>query len=72
MGWGAQRLPRDTSHGLLNVLRSSPDRFVLATNNCALPRELGTLAAMIMFALIADAESLCDGTLGRDLRQKPE
>lgn len=60
---------RNTSHGLLDVLQSSPYRFSLATNNCAIPRELASLATMVMFALMADAESLCEGSLGRDFRQ---
>jgi hypothetical protein len=60
---------RNSAHGLLDSLREGDDRYILATNSGAIPWELATVATMVMFALVADAEALCDGSLGRDLRQ---
>jgi hypothetical protein len=56
------RAVRNSSHGLLDVLRASPDRFLLAMNTGGIPAELSALAPLLGLALLADAESLIDGT----------
>jgi hypothetical protein len=61
------RAVRNTSHGLLDILRSSPDRFLLATNSGSIPAELPALAPLLGLAILADVESLIDGTWRRKL-----
>lgn len=56
------RAVRNSSHGLLDVLREHEDRYLLATNTGDIPAELPALVAFIGIALIADAEGLIDGT----------
>jgi len=56
------RAVRNSSHGLLDVLRGHPDRFLLAANSGDMPAELAALAPLLALALLADAESLVDGT----------
>jgi hypothetical protein len=56
------RAVRNSSHGLLDILRDSPDRFLLATNTGGIPAELPALAPLICFGLVADAEGLIDGS----------
>jgi hypothetical protein len=56
------RAVRNSSHGLLDILRDSPDRYLLATNTGGIPPELPALAPLIAFGLVADAEGLVDGS----------
>jgi hypothetical protein len=62
------RAVRNSAHGLLSTLRQSPDRFLLATHTGDVPTEFTWLAATVMFALVADAERLVDGTWAAELR----
>jgi hypothetical protein len=61
------RAVRNSSHGLLDVLRGHPDRFLLAINTDGIPAELPALAPLLGLALLADAESLIDGSWRRKL-----
>ncbi|MGB7160165.1 MAG: hypothetical protein WBD40_19010 [Tepidisphaeraceae bacterium] len=61
------RAVRNSSHGLLEMLREGDDRYLLATNTGDIPQELTEVAALVMFGLIADAEKLCDGTWAKTL-----
>jgi hypothetical protein len=56
------RAVRNSSHGLLELLRDHPDRFLLAMNTGGIPAELPALAPLLGLALLADAESLIDGS----------
>jgi hypothetical protein len=59
------RTIRNSAHGLIEQLES-PDRHrernLIATHTGKLPAVLPDLAALIGFALVADADALCDGT----------
>jgi hypothetical protein len=65
------RAVRNSSHGLLDILRDGPDRFLLGMNTGGIPAELPALAPLIGFALLADAESLVDDTWRRKLVEHP-
>jgi hypothetical protein len=56
------RAVRNSSHGLLEVLRDHPHRFYLAINTGGIPAELPALAPLLGLALLADTESLIDGS----------
>jgi hypothetical protein len=56
------RAVRNSSYGLLDVLRDHPHRFYLAMNTGGIPAELPALAPLLGLALLADVESLIDGT----------
>jgi len=56
------RAVRNSSHGLLDLLRESSDRFLLAINTGDIPAELTALAPLIALGLLADANGLIDGT----------
>jgi hypothetical protein len=56
------RAVRNSSHGLLEILRKGDDRFLLAANTGGIPVELAALAPLIGLGLIADAEGLIDGS----------
>lgn len=56
------RAVRNSSHGLQQILREHPDRFLLAANTGDMPAELASLVPLIALALLADAENLIDGT----------
>ena len=56
------RAVRNSSHGLLDVLRDHSDRFLLAMNTGGIPAELPALAPLLGLAVLADAESLIDGS----------
>lgn len=64
------RAIRNSAHGLVEQLESpvrQKERHLIATHKGTLPVVLPDLAALIAFALVADAERLCDGTwLTRD------
>ena len=62
------RAVRNSAHGLLHSLTQGDQRFLLATNSCAIPGELSDLAVMVMFTLVSGAEALCDGTWAQRLR----
>jgi len=64
------RAVRNSSHGLLDVLRDHPDRYLLATNTGGIPAEFPALVALIGIALIADVEGLIDGTARQRLQGK--
>jgi len=51
------RAIRNSAHGFLEQVKGD-DRYLIATHDGHLPRPLGDLAALIMFALIADADRL--------------
>jgi hypothetical protein len=54
------RAVRNSSHGLLDVLRTSDDRFLLAANADGIPAELPALAPLIALGLFADIEGVTD------------
>jgi hypothetical protein len=56
------RAIRNSSHGLLEMLREGDDRFLLATNTAGVPAELTALAPLIALSLVADTPALLDGT----------
>jgi hypothetical protein len=56
------RAVRNSSHGLLDILRDSPDRYLLAANTGGVPPELPALAPLIALGLVADAEGLINGS----------
>lgn len=56
------RAIRNSSHGVLEVLRDHDDRFLLAANTGGIPAELPALAPLIALGLFADVESLIDGS----------
>jgi hypothetical protein len=64
------RAVRNSSHGLLDVLRDHSDRFLLAINTGGIPAELPALAPLLGLALLADAESLIDNSWRRKLVQR--
>lgn len=56
------RAVRNSSHGLLDILHSHSDRFLLATNTDGVPAELSALAPLIALGIFADADGLIDGS----------
>jgi hypothetical protein len=56
------RAVRNSSHGVLEVLRNHDDRFLLATNTGGIPAELPALAPLIALGLLADPLALFDGS----------
>jgi hypothetical protein len=56
------RTVRNSSHGLLEMLRDGDDRFLLATNTAGVPAELSAVAPLIALSLVADTPALLDGT----------
>ena len=56
------RAVRNSSHGLLDLLRDHPDRYLLAANTDGVPLELPAAAPLIMLSLLADAEGVIDGS----------
>lgn len=56
------RAVRNSSHGLLDMLRAGNERYLLAANTDSIPAELPALAPLIALGLLADAESLVDGS----------
>lgn len=56
------RAVRNTSHGLLDILRTSDERFLLASNTGGIPVELPALAPILALGLFADVEGLIDGS----------
>lgn len=55
------RAVRNSAHGLLEQLTTSNDRYLIATHQGKLPAQLADLAALLAFALVADAEALHAG-----------
>lgn len=58
---------RNSAHGLHAMLGDSR-RFTLSVHTGGIPGELADLAALVGFALVADAERLVDGTWSRELQ----
>jgi hypothetical protein len=56
------RAVRNSSHGVLDMLKSHDDRFLLAANTGGIPAELPALAPLIALSLLADTAGLVDGT----------
>jgi hypothetical protein len=56
------RAVRNSSHGLLDILHTHHDRFLLAANTGGMPAELSALAPLIALGLFADADGLIDGS----------
>lgn len=54
------RAVRNTTHGMARQLRPPHDTLV-ATNTCHVPSAMTTVAALVMFGLVADAEQLISG-----------
>lgn len=52
------RATRNSSHGFVDAL-AGRDRFLLATTDDHMPRQLADLIAFLMFGLAADAEAVC-------------
>lgn len=65
------RAVRNSSHGLLEMLREGDERLLLATNTGGIPAELPPLAALIALGLFADAESVIDGSWQAKLVGRP-
>ena len=63
------RTARNSSHGLQTILRSAPKkagkpdpRLLMATTDGEVPQSFYEVATVVFFALLADAERVCDGT----------
>jgi hypothetical protein len=56
------RAVRNSSHGVLDMLKSHDDRFLLAANTGGIPAELPALAPLVALSLMADTAGLVDGT----------
>jgi hypothetical protein len=56
------RAVRNSSHGLLDVLRAHDDRFLLAANTDGIPAELSALVPLVGLAMVADPDGLLEGT----------
>jgi hypothetical protein len=61
------RAIRNSAHGFIEVLTSDRrqmrrDRALLATHDGKLPPQVGDLATLLAFALVADYERVIDGT----------
>jgi hypothetical protein len=54
------RAVRNSGHGLKRLLRE-PDRHLIATHSGDMPLQLTDLTALIVLALVADANKLCGG-----------
>jgi hypothetical protein len=54
------RATRNTAHGLKRSLRED-SKYILATHTGDIPPQLTDLGALIVYALVADAEKLCAG-----------
>lgn len=61
------RAVRNTSHGLIDVLREHPDRYLLATNTGGIPAAFPALAAMIGIAILADIPAVIEGSFRKRL-----
>jgi hypothetical protein len=61
------RAVRNTSHGLIDVLREHPDRYLLATNTGGIPAAFPALAAMIGIATLADIPAVIEGSFRKRL-----
>jgi hypothetical protein len=55
------RAIRNSSHGVIEVLRDSADRYLLATNSGGIPAAFPTLVAMIGIAILADITAVANG-----------
>jgi hypothetical protein len=55
------RATRNSSHGLLEAL-TGRDRFLLATTDGHMPRQLADLIAFFIFGFAADANAVCERT----------
>lgn len=53
------RATRNSSHGFLEAL-TAPERFLLATNDGHMPRQLADLIAFCIFGFAADAGAVCE------------
>lgn len=56
------RAVRNSSHGLIDILRTGDDRFYLAVHTGDVPAAIPVLAPYLAIGLIADIESVIDGT----------
>jgi hypothetical protein len=56
------RAVRNSAHGLMEVFDKPSERDVVVAHDGEMPPDFPQLAAFIAFALVADAERLCDGT----------
>jgi hypothetical protein len=56
------RAVRNSAHGLMEVFNKPAEKDLVVAHSGEMPPELPELAAFIAFALVADAERLCDGT----------
>jgi hypothetical protein len=53
------RATRNSSHGFLEALTGS-ERFLLATNDGHMPRQLADLITFFIFGFAADADAVCE------------
>ena len=65
------RAVRNSSHGLLDILRTSDDRFLLAANTGGIPAELSALVPLVALGIVADADGLIDGSWKTKLATPP-
>jgi hypothetical protein len=65
------RAVRNSSHGLLDMLHTHDDRFLLAANTGGVPAELPALAPLIALGIVSDANGLIDGSWKSKLLRDP-
>jgi hypothetical protein len=65
------RAVRNSSHGLLEILREQDERFLLAANTGGVPAELSALAPLLALGIVADAEGLIHGSWKSKLAARP-
>lgn len=65
------RAVRNSSHGLLDILHTHDERFLLAANTGGVPAELPALAPLIALGIVSDADGLIDGSWKTKLSQHP-
>jgi hypothetical protein len=65
------RAVRNSSHGLLDILHTHDDRFLLAANTGGVPAELPALAPLIALGIVSDANGLIDGSWKTKLSRHP-
>lgn len=56
------RAVRNSAHGVMETFDKPSERDVVAAHSGEMPPELAELAAFLAFAIVADAERVCDGT----------
>lgn len=62
------RVVRNSSHGLLDILRDGDDRFFLSINTGDVPAAIPALVPYIALGLVADIEGVIDGSWRQKLQ----